>query len=144
MSLTQIDGLPVFDAKKAISLTVTAKDVDNADPKRPNNCAVAIACRRSTQAKEVRVHLGRVYVRTNDQNWQRFITPRPMRSEIIAFDRGGNFEPGTFTLSAPQPSKKATGKRQGGKTTVKVAKKVAGGKKRKAPHVVKNVRTGPA
>jgi hypothetical protein len=143
MRLNQIDGLPIFDAKKAISLTINAKDVDRADPKRPDNCAVAIACRRQTHAKEVRVHLGRVYVRANDLNWQRYITPRPMRAEIIAFDRGGEFEPGTFTLSAPQPTKRVTGKRQG-TSRQRVAKGVTGGKKRAAYHVVKNVRTGPA
>jgi len=143
MGLNHIGGLPIIDAKKAISLTINARDVDLADPKRPNNCAVAIACRRQTHAKEVRVHLGRVYVRANDLNWQRYITPRPMRAEIIAFDRGGEFEPGTFTLSAPQPSKRATGKRQG-TAPKRIAKRVAGGKKRATYHVVKNVRTGPA
>ncbi len=143
MPLNQIEGLPIFDAKKAIKLTVTKGDIRNADPKRPNSCAVAVACQRSTHAKEVRVHLGRIYVRTNDTNWQRFMTPKPMRDEIIAFDRGGKFEPGEFTLAPPQPSKKASGKRQGGPT---IAKRVTGekAKKRRAYHVVKNVRTGPA
>ena len=53
------------------------------------------------------------------------------------------FEPGTFTLSAPQPTKRVTGKRQG-TSRQRVAKGVTGGKKRAAYHVVKNVRTGPA
>lgn len=141
MPLNQIDGLPIFDAKGPIKLSVTKQDVSRADPKHPESCAVAVACRRSTHAKEVRVHLGRVYVRTNNVNWTRYKTPQNMRAEIIAFDRGGKFEPQDFVLPPMQPSHRASGKRQGGAT---IAKKVSSGKKRKAPHVVKNVRTGPA
>lgn len=141
-----IDGLPIFDAKKPIQLHITKEDISGADKKKPNSCAVAKACSRQLHAKEVRVHLGRVYVRTNNTNWQRFITPKPMRTEIIAFDRGGKFMPDTYHLAAPHPTAKASGKRQGGKDKPKIAKRVSGGKKktRQVKHIVQDVRTGAA
>ena len=142
MKVKAIDGKPVLDAKRAITLTITPNDIAKADRKEPVDCAVARACRRELHAKEARVHLGRVYVRMNEGNWQRFLTPKALRSEIIAFDRGGSFEPGTFVLSAPTPSKVATGKRRGGKTPIKKARRVTGAKR--VRHVVTDVRTGPA
>ncbi len=138
MRVTSIDDMPVLNAKRAIKITVTPKDVAGADPKHPDSCAFANACKREMHVKEVRVHLGRVYLRTNDQNWVRYMTPKSLRSEIIAFDRGGKFVSGEFRLSAPEPSK-STGKRQGSNK-----KRRGTGKKRRVPHVVTDVRTGPA
>lgn len=140
MRIQELDGKPVFNAKRPITLTINKNDVAKANPKEPMDCAVARACRRELHAKEVKVHLGRVYIRQNEGNWLRYLTPKAMRQEIITFDRGGAFEPGTFQLAAPQPSKQ-TGKRQS-----KSNKRAAPGstKKRMAPHVVTNVRTGPA
>lgn len=140
MALKAIDGKPVMDAKRSIKLIITDGDVSAADRKRPEKCAVAMSCLRTTHAKEVRVHLGRVYVRNNDHNWQRYMTPKCLRSEIIAFDRGGSFAPGEFVLSAPSPTRQ-TGKRQG--TPPKARSKVK--QKQRAPrHIVTDVRTGPA
>lgn len=140
MKVKAIDGKPVFDAKRPITLNITPNDIAKADRKEPADCAVARACRRDLHAKEVRVHLGRVYVRMNEGNWQRFMTPKSLRSEIIAFDRGGTFEPGTFVLPAPQPSKRASGKRQG--SAPKKPSRRNG--KNRVRHVVTDVRTGPA
>lgn len=141
MRVASIDGLPVFNAKKPIKLKITKRDIGIADPKKPDHCAAAVACKRELHAKEVRVHLGRIYVRTNNTNWQRYSVPRNMRTEIIAFDRGGSFEPGEFMLGAPQerPS------HQGGP-------EAPGARDKRRPHskkivpkmVVQNVRTGPA
>jgi len=138
MALKEIDGLPVFDAKRPIKLVITKHDCERGDPKHPESCAAARALRRSG-AKDVRVHLGRVYARQNDGNWLRYLTPRALRSEIIAFDRGGSFAPGEYHLLAPQPSHRAKGKRYGGN---KPSRKT--GKKRRAPHIITDVRMGPA
>src|SRR5258707_9669289 len=97
--VTSIDGLPVLDAKQAITIEVTAADVAKADIKKPEGCAAARAITRGLHALEARVHLGRVYVKTNKDHWIRFMTPKNLQSEIIAFDRGGSFEPGDYTVS---------------------------------------------
>lgn len=140
--LTEIDGLPVIDAKEPIELHISAGDIANADLKDPSDCVVARACRRDLHVKEARVHLGRIYLRVNKGNWLRYLTPRPLRSEIISFDRGGTFEPADFTLAAPYP-KARLGKRTGGAS--RNARPRPGPKtKRRKPHVVTNVRNGPA
>lgn len=144
MTLKAIDGKPVLDAKRPITLNITKGDIDKADRKEPADCAVARACRRELHAKEVRVHLARIYVRMNDGNWQRFMTPKAMRSEIIAFDRGGSFEPGEFVLTPPTGRDVASGKRQGKTPKFKQARYNPNRKKRRAPHVVTDVRGGPA
>jgi hypothetical protein len=141
MALKTIEGLPILDAKKAVTLIINDNDINKADPKEPKDCAVARACRRGLHVKEVRVHLGRVYLRQNEGNWLRYMTPRYLRSEIIAFDRGGKFAPGEYTLQAPGPSRR-TKKAQGSKKskTAHSNRKT----KRRSPHVVTDVRTGPA
>lgn len=141
MSLTNIDGLPIMDAKKPVKLIINDNDINKADPKEPKDCAVARACRRGLHVKEVRVHLGRVYLRQNEGNWVRYMTPRYLRSEIIAFDRGGKFVPGEYTLQAPGPSRR-TKKAQGSKKSK--SRPVKSKTKRRAPHVVTDVRQGPA
>lgn len=143
MALKQIDGLPILDAKKALVLTINDNDINKADRKEPADCAVARACRRDAHVKEVRVHLGRIYARQNEGNWLRYMTPRSLRSEIIAFDRGGKFAPGEYTLAAPTPSKK-TGKAQGTKTNKTNKNRNRKMKQRRPPHVVTDVRGGPA
>lgn len=141
--ILSIDGLPVLDAYETLTIHVTAQDIARADIKHPEGCAVARACMRETHAIEARVHLGRVYIRTSKDHWNRYITPRSMRDEIIAFDRGGKFEPGEFTLQIPSPTIKL-GKHYGGKNKPRSSKLRKLAPKRRSPTIVKNVRTGPA
>src|SRR5689334_1454435 len=112
--ITQIDGKPIVDATKPVTLEINTKDIAKADRKEPLDCVVARACRRDLGAKEVRVHLTRIYIRFGDGSWQRFVTPKSMRTDIIAFDRGGSFPPGSFVLNPPPASQKLTGRRAGG------------------------------
>jgi hypothetical protein len=137
--VTRIDGLPVVDAKRPLTLKVTKADIAKAADsiQQPNSCAVARACHRELHCKEVRVHLSRVYVRTNDHNWVRYLTPKDMRGEIIAFDRGGSFEPGEFRLAKVPPTHALGTPRRGGTRTDT-------GKKRRPYHLITNVRGGPA
>lgn len=145
MTTSQIDGRPIIDARKSLTLHVTLNDIKSADLREPGNCAVARACRRELKVAEARIHLGRVYIRQNKGNWQRYHTPRQLRTEIIAFDRGGSFEPGEYTLAAPPPSHQHNrGKRLGPPPRYKQARYNPKRKPRTSPTVVKNVRGGPA
>lgn len=115
----EINGSKVVDATKKIVLKITERDVKKGNTKDPGACAAALACMRELpNCTEARVHLGRTYVKTG-RNWTRFQTPHSLRSEIVAFDRGGEFAPGEYTLSPLQPTKKASGKRQGTSTPKK-------------------------
>lgn len=141
-SVKGIDAIPIIDAKRPITLHITPKDCANANPKEPSTCAAAKCIKRELGAIESRVHLGRVYIRQNKGNWQRYQTPSALRNEIISFDRGGTFEPGEYTLLPIRPSH-LMGKRQGSKPKFTHARK---NPKRKVrmKHITANVRNGPA
>lgn len=135
----EIDGKPIIDAKRAVVIHITDSDVDNADPKKPENCAAAACIKRELHAHEVRVHLSRVYILANKGNWQRYVTPDNLRNEIIAFDRGGKFAPGEYKLVPFQPAHRLGKKRKSGKSKTHPQRG-----NRATPHVVKDVRNGPA
>lgn len=137
-----INGLPIVNAAESLLLHITGADIKNARPKRPDFCVVALAVKREMHVKEVRVHLGRVYVKSSPHFWTRYITPGSLRTEIISFDRGGRFSIGVHTLGKFGPVKRAkAGKTQG---TRNPAKPKPTGKKRRAYHAVRDVRTSPA
>ena len=104
MQNQQIDGFPVVDAKASLKLEVTSADCKLATRKNPGCCAVAKACGRELKITGVRVHLSRLYLLAG-KTWTRYIVHNSLRSEIIAFDRGGKFQPGIYTFAAPNPSK---------------------------------------
>lgn len=110
----KINGYPVVDASTKAVIHITPQDVRRGETKDPAACAAALACKRELEAVEVRVHIGRTYLRIG-RKWFRYLTSNPLRTEIIAFDRGGKFAPGEYVLSPCHQSKRATGKRQGGK-----------------------------
>jgi hypothetical protein len=98
------EGLPMVDADGPLDIEITRKDIARSDLKKPDNCAIAVACKRLFHT-EVRVHLTRTYLKDPNANrWVRFKTPTRAKQEIVAFDRGGKFAPGTFTLTPPPTS----------------------------------------
>ena len=103
--LLEIDGLPVKDAKKSIRLEIMREDIVNARKKDSTCCAVAKACKRGLSVKAVKVHLTRLYLNTDGKCFTRYIVSGAMRSEIIAFDRGGKFQPGMYNLAVPDKTK---------------------------------------
>lgn len=108
--LSKINGLPVVNATKPLAIEVTPRDVKSGDTKDPGACAVALACMHMGYT-EARVHLARTYLRLGNK-WLKFRTPQSIRTELISFDRGGDFQTGTYILSAIQPSGR-TGKAHG-------------------------------
>lgn len=98
-----INGLPVKDATKKVAITITPLDIKKGDSKNPGMCAAAQACKRQLGVEDARVHIGNVYIKQGKQ-WTRFKTPRSLRGEIIAFDRGGKFMPGEYILTPHSPT----------------------------------------
>ena len=105
MQNQKIDGFPVIDAKKPLKLEITRADCNLATRKNPGCCAVAKACGRELKIRGVRVHLSRLYL-LSGKAWTRYLVHSSLRSEIIAFDRGGKFQPGVYTFQAPNPNKR--------------------------------------
>lgn len=130
-TVMKINGLPVVNAKKSIVLHIKKNDIERGKIKKPGACAAAIACERQLGCTEARVHVGRTYVRYNGK-WERFLTSQALRAEIVAFDRGGKFEPGDYRLIKMQPS------RLGDKTRDK--RRVRTGKRRSKYHTLSGVR----
>lgn len=100
-----IGGRPVVNAKRGVTLHISALDVQSGKNKDPGACAAAKAAMREIpNCIAARIHLGRAYIKKTDNKWYRYKTPDSLRSEIIAFDRGGTFEAGEYTLRAMSPS----------------------------------------
>lgn len=137
-----IDGLPVVDAKRPLRLHITKADVTMAKPKDPANCAIAVACRRELKVIEARVHLSRIYIRTNNKTWHRHTATDALRNEIIALDRGGRFIPITAHLGVLTGTQR-TGERPRRANYLIRLESQKTGKKRKSPKVVKDVRGSP-
>lgn len=130
----KINGLPVKNAKKPVLLHILPKDISASKSKKPDNCAAAVACKRQLGATEARVHVGRTFLRFNG-HWERYYTSRALRAEIVAFDRGGKFEPGEYMLQRLSPKQVNRGKQTTyPKTTTKKVKK------RAKYHVLTNIR----
>lgn len=128
MRVMQIEGLPVKDAKKPVLLAITPGDVKKGKVKNPAGCAAAVACKRQLGASEAHVHKSRTYLRFNG-HWVRYMTPASLQAEIVAFDRGGRFEPGEHRLARMAHYRNASRGPHRKK-----------GKKKQGYHVVKNIR----
>lgn len=97
--MKKIDGQPVVNAKRGVTFVVTPADIKKAARKNSAGCVAAIACMRELSATAAQIHTGRTYLNINGK-WTRFRTPPSLRAEIIAYDRGGEFEPGEHRLLA--------------------------------------------
>lgn len=135
----KINGTKVADATSRLKITITPNDVRKGDNKNPSSCAAAVALLRQCGASQARVHIGRTYLKI-DNKWVRYQTPKSLRSEIIAFDRGGKFEPGDHELMPLPPSERLKrGKRQGGDDKTDRNSR-RNGTKRKSHHTVTGIR----
>ena len=98
----EINGKKVVNATKNLKIHITQRDALEGANKNPSSCAAARAVKRDApDCVSARVHIGRVYVETPTK-WIRYKTPDSLRSEIIAFDRGGTLDPGDYLLGIPE------------------------------------------
>lgn len=136
MSGMTIDGIEVEDATKPLILHIREADCKSGK-KDPSGCAAAKAACRIDGVIEARVYRTRTYLLMQSKGkkvWKRHNTPNSIRNELIAFDRGGSFEPDDYTLGIVGVSERL------GATAGRLP--VKGGKRsgRNAPHVVKGIR----
>ena len=97
----EINGKKVVDATRKLKINISPRDATEGATKDPASCAAARAAKRDIpHCISARVHIGRVYVELKDK-WVRYFTPESLRTEIIAFDRGGSFQPGEYELNPP-------------------------------------------
>ena len=136
-----IDGIEVRDALESLVLHIRTPDCKTGK-KDPQNCAAAKAAMREPGVILAKIYRTRSYLLKGTgkgRYWERFLTPDSLRGEIIAFDRGGEFDPGDYELPRPPNSMRIGVRHFQGRTG-----KRATGKKRK-PHVVRGIRPhGPS
>jgi hypothetical protein len=135
----RIEGLPVRNLKKPIMLHITGEDCRKASTKAPGSCAAALAARRLPHITEARIHIGRIFLKVGERYWLRGKTPGALRTEIVSFDRGGNFEPGSYKINPLSKSELPHGKHGGGKDKTNRNSR-RGIKKRKAPKILHSIR----
>ena len=134
--MRKLDGLPIYDAKEPITFTVTKRDISRGGLKQPDTCALALACKREYDCKDVRIHMKYSYILEKD-HWVRYRTPNCVAREIVVFDRGGAFDPGEYTLMVPYKSDRL-GQR---KLVFSPSRNRLSGKR--YVHITANVRTRP-
>lgn len=138
-----IAGKPVIDSRERLEIEITADDVRKGERRSQAECAAARSIKRTIPgAKGARVCLGRTYVDMGN-HWMIFETPSALRSEIIAHDRDGKFDPGSYFLRPIRPSGLHAGKRQGSDkpgARDKGSKDRTPKKSREKHHVIRNVR----
>lgn len=99
-----IAGKKVVNGTRKVKLHISAADT-KAKKGDPQNCAAARAILRQVpNCVAARVHVGRVYLLKKDGLWHRYKTPDALRTEVVAFDRGGRFVPGDYELIPVSPS----------------------------------------
>jgi hypothetical protein len=99
-----IGGLPVYDADDPLVIEIIPADIRKRYQKHPDKCAVAEACKRELHVSEALAYRSRLYVRHGD-HWKRYQMPETLRNEVITFDKGGGFTPGTYRIPTMPPSK---------------------------------------
>lgn len=111
----KIGKFEVVDATRPLRIKIGRSDVVRGKAVTPAGCAAARAWKRQTHCSQALVHLSRTYVIRGGKA-VRYMTPPPVRTEIVAFDRGAPFQTGEYTFPPPYRAKKLTGKGQGSNT----------------------------
>lgn len=124
----------VRDAKDSIDIEVTPADIRSSATKDHNSCAVATACKRAMHLDGVIVSRSMAYL-VKGGVATRYHVPARVTREVVAFDRGGSFEPGEYRLNRPDEHIALGHNRERGKPT-------PGSTKKHRPHqLTANIRT---
>lgn len=124
----------IVDAKKPASIEVTEKDCASKGLKDHTECAMAVACKRKFHLDGVIISRSLAYLVKGEQA-RRFLLPPSVSREIVSFDRGAGFAPGSYRLSAMTP-----GKIMGVKQSYSRQERNKPDDKRRMRHITANVR----
>lgn len=93
----------VKDATRGITIEVTKGDINSSQVKSHRTCAIAVACKRKFHLDGVVISRSIAYL-VKDKRAVRYMVTSSAAREIIAFDRGGTFEPGEYSFIKPHDS----------------------------------------
>jgi hypothetical protein len=120
-------GLKVVDARAPLVLGVTTSDVQYAQKKNPECCALARACMREYRGVRSAYFFRSAAWLEYPDRLVHYYLPVEVRKAIQAFDRTGAMPPGAYRLLKPPPTLRL------GKAGKKARAEKAWGP-RKAPH----------
>lgn len=92
----------VVDAKELIRIRVSPQDGITGKGKAHDGCALAVACKRLFHLDGAIVSTGTAYL-VKGHKATRYQVPNAVSREIVSFDRGAGFAPGTYALYSPTP-----------------------------------------
>ena len=101
----------VEDAKKNLTIEVTKHDESSSKRRNYEECAMAVACKRAYKADGVIIARSVAYL-VKGTLAVRFKIPGSVAREITSFDRGAEFNPGTYFLSKVHPTKSLEGRKK--------------------------------
>jgi hypothetical protein len=110
------DVTKVADAKRPLTINLRPSDSKSARAKKHDACAMAVACVRQCKVDGAIVSTNAAYL-IEGKKATRYTVPPAVGREIVAFDRGAGFAPGTYTLNVPSPSAKLGQTRGGARST---------------------------
>lgn len=90
----------VVDAGRARLIEVERADLRSATVQSHRACAMAVACKRKLDLDGVIMARSTAYL-IKGRRATRYSVPESVTREIISFDRGAQFEPGTYRLIPP-------------------------------------------
>ncbi len=90
----------VTDTKKNVFVEVTIKDCKSKAVKNHQECALALACKRTMGLDGVIIAMRVAYL-VKGKEAVRFGLGESIAREITAFDRNGSFHPGKYILLKP-------------------------------------------
>lgn len=95
--------LKLADANRSFDVRVTARDCKSGNSNAPDDCAMAVACKREYDGAIISKAIA--YLIKGDTAY-RYRVPSSVRTEIVSFDRNHGFQPGDYYLKAPQPTER--------------------------------------
>src|SRR5271170_7718775 len=90
----------IEDAKEGAVVEVTRRDESTSKRRQHGTCALAVAAKRCFEADGVIISITKAYV-VHGKKAFRYDLPEAISREVISFDRGSGFSPGTYQLKEP-------------------------------------------
>lgn len=126
----------VTEATSNVVVEVTKRDINSSAVKKHDACAMAVACKRKFDLDGVIVSRRVAYLIKNNVA-RRYRVPESVAREIVSFDRGSGFMPGSYHLERPAKSVSLKAQRERDSNRPRGDR---GSKPKKTRHITTNIR----
>lgn len=98
----------VVDARHPLIIEISKRDANTGKVKDHSHCIVAEACKKKLHLEGAVVTIRRAYLLDKDGTATRYEVPESVRRELVSFDRGAGFAPGSYELVPIPKSQRGT------------------------------------